>query len=88
MSLWTPFVNPVYFGRWFAFPTEIFSVIVPVLVLVCAFLLWQGLTRNKHLQPFLAALGLFVLSYVGLGISFYPYIVPGGAHHRGGGGPG
>ena len=27
-------------------------------------------------MPFLAALGLFVLSYIGLGISFYPYIVP------------
>ena len=26
--------------------------------------------------PFLAALALFVLSYIGLGISFYPYIVP------------
>ncbi len=26
--------------------------------------------------PFLAALALFVLCYVGLGISFYPYIVP------------
>ena len=50
---------------------------VPLLVLACAFLLWQGLTRDKHLQPFLAALGLFILSFVGLGISFYPYIVPG-----------
>ena len=26
--------------------------------------------------PFFAALSLFVLSYIGLGISFYPYIVP------------
>ena len=26
--------------------------------------------------PFLAAIALFVLSYIGLGISFYPYIVP------------
>jgi cytochrome d ubiquinol oxidase subunit II len=35
------------------------------------------LTHGKYLQPFLAALGLFVLSFVGLGISFYPYILPG-----------
>ena len=26
--------------------------------------------------PFLAALALFVLCFIGLGISFYPYIVP------------
>ena len=28
------------------------------------------------MQPFLASLGLFVLCYIGIGISFYPYIVP------------
>jgi cytochrome d ubiquinol oxidase subunit II len=77
VSLWTPFINPIYFTRWFAFPTAVFSVIVPLLVAVCAFALWHGLTKDKHLQPFLAALGIFALSFAGLGISFYPYIVPG-----------
>ena len=48
-----------------------------ILLAACAFVLWHGLTRDKHLSPFLAALGLFVLSFVGLGISFYPDIVPG-----------
>jgi cytochrome bd ubiquinol oxidase subunit II len=76
VSLWSPFINAVYFERWFAFPAAIFSYIVPVLLAGCAFALWQGLTADKHLQPFLAALGLFVLSFAGLGISFYPYIVP------------
>ena len=50
---------------------------MPALVLGCGFLLWQGLQTDRHLQPFLAALGLFVLCYVGIGISFFPYIVPG-----------
>ena len=50
---------------------------MPLLLAVCAFGLWHGLTTDKHLQPFLAALGLFVLSFAGIGISFYPYIVPG-----------
>jgi cytochrome d ubiquinol oxidase subunit II len=77
VSLWTPFVNPTYFARWFAFPTAIFSFVVPLLVAACALALWRGLATDRHLQPFLAALGIFVLSFVGLGISFYPYIVPG-----------
>lgn len=77
VSLWSPFINAVYFDRWFVWPTAVFSGLVPVLVAGCAFALWHGLTTDKHLQPFLAALGLFVLSFVGLGISFYPYIVPG-----------
>jgi len=77
VSLWTPFINPIYFDRWFGWPTAFFSAFVPLLVAICAFALWHGLRTDKHLQPFLAALGLFVLSYVGIGISFYPYIVPG-----------
>jgi len=77
VSLWTPFINPVYFERWFGFPTAFFSALVPLLLACCAVALWHGLTTDKHLQPFLAALGLFVLSFVGIGISFFPYIVPG-----------
>lgn len=77
VSLWSPFINPVYFERWFGWPTAFFSAFVPVMIAGCAFALWHGLTTDKHLQPFLAALGFFILSFVGLGISFYPSIVPG-----------
>lgn len=77
VSLWTPFIDPVYFERWFGWLTAFFSALVPMLLLLCGAALWHGLKADKHLQPFLAALGLFVLSFTGLGISFYPYIVPG-----------
>lgn len=76
VSLITPFLNPVYLDRWFAWPTGVFSVIVPVLLAGCAWLLYRGLVEERDAQPFLAALGLFVLCYAGILISFYPYIVP------------
>ena len=75
-SLWTPLLRPLYLNRWFGFPTMIFSVIVPVLVLGCLYLIVKGLKSGKDTQPFLASLGLFSLGYAGIGISFYPYIVP------------
>ena len=77
VSLWTPFLDRTYFERWFGWPTAFFSAFVPLLVAASAFGLWHGLTTDKHLQPFLCALGLFALSFIGIGISFYPYIVPG-----------
>ena len=77
VSIWTPFLDQIYFTRWFQWPTAYFSAIVPLLLAACAFGLWHGLTTGRHLQPFLSALGLFVLSFAGIGISFYPYIVPG-----------
>lgn len=75
-SLWTPWLRPLYLERWFVFPTAAFSVIVPLLVIGCLLLILTGLRNGKDTQPFLAALGLFVLGYAGIGISFYPYIVP------------
>ncbi|MDR6192896.1 cytochrome d ubiquinol oxidase subunit II [Agrobacterium pusense] len=77
VSLWTPFINDMYFERWFGWPTAFFSSFVPLLLAACAYSLWNGLRHGRHLQPFLSALGLFVLSFVGLGISFYPYMIPG-----------
>jgi cytochrome bd ubiquinol oxidase subunit II len=76
VSLWTPFLKPQYLERWFGWPTAIFSVIVPVLVLGCFLLLLTGIRSKRDAQPFLAALGLFVLGYAGIGISFYPFMVP------------
>jgi cytochrome d ubiquinol oxidase subunit II len=76
VSVWTPFLEPLYFERWFGWPTAFFSALVPLLIAACAFGLWWGLDRGHDVLPFIAALGLFVLSYIGIGISFYPYIVP------------
>jgi len=76
VSLITPFLNPVYLDRWFAWPSMIFSIVVPALLLGCAWLLHRGLVEERDAQPFLAALGFFVLCYAGILISFYPYIVP------------
>lgn len=49
---------------------------MPVLVLGCLYLVFKGLRDGNDWLPFVASLGLFVLGYVGIGISFYPYIVP------------
>jgi len=49
---------------------------VPLLVLLAAAVLFSSLSNRGETAPFLAALSLFILSYIGLGISFYPYIVP------------
>jgi len=76
VSIVTPLLEPVYFERWFTWPSAGFSAIVPVLVLGCAVLLLRGLTAHRDALSFLASLGLFVLCYVGLCISFFPYLVP------------
>jgi cytochrome bd ubiquinol oxidase subunit II len=76
VSFWTPFLQPIYFARWFTWPATLYSAVVPVLILFCAWKLLNGLKHGKDTQPFVASLGLFIFTFAGLGISFFPYIVP------------
>jgi cytochrome d ubiquinol oxidase subunit II len=76
VSAWTPFLSSHYTQRWFTFPQILYTAPVPLLVAGCVFVLLRGLNERREISPFLAAQGLFVLSYAGLGISFYPYMVP------------
>lgn len=76
VSAITPWLHPEYYSRWFAWPTAIFSFVVPALILGLTYLLFTGLKNEADRAPFLASLGIFILSFVGLGVSFYPNIVP------------
>ncbi len=76
VSLATPFLDSVYFERWFTWPNLGFVAIVPVLVAFCIWRLFFGLMRHHDTAPFLCAVGMFVLGFIGIGISFYPHIVP------------
>jgi cytochrome d ubiquinol oxidase subunit II len=76
VSLITPFLDPVFMQRWFAWPAVVYTAPVPIVVALAAFALFRGLAKELDATPFVSAITLFVLSYIGLGISFYPYIVP------------
>jgi cytochrome d ubiquinol oxidase subunit II len=76
VSIWTPFLHEHFMRKWFAWPEMALVIPVPFFVLVCAVLFFKGLSQDKPLMSFLSVQGLFVLSYMGLLISFFPYIVP------------
>jgi cytochrome d ubiquinol oxidase subunit II len=76
VSLWTPLLNPDYWLRWFSWPLIAFSWPIPALLGLDVYWLYSGLVARKHVTPFVAALGIFILCYAGIGISFYPNIVP------------
>lgn len=76
VSLLTPFQDPVYFDRWFSLPGSLWTMVVPAALLALTALFWRGLKGGNDLTPFLAVLGVFVVSFVGIGISFFPMMVP------------
>ncbi|RJG41517.1 cytochrome d ubiquinol oxidase subunit II [Mesorhizobium sp. DCY119] len=76
VSAATPFLSYDYWRRWFAMPGVLLTAQVPLLVLICAATLFWSLRHKSERLPFLMALTLFLLGFIGLGISIYPYIVP------------
>jgi cytochrome d ubiquinol oxidase subunit II len=76
VSIATPFLNIQYTQRWFSWPNVIFTAPVPIAVAGVTVLLLRALSNKWDYQPFFLSLALFALSYAGLGISMYPYIVP------------
>jgi cytochrome d ubiquinol oxidase subunit II len=76
VSIATPFLHVQYTQRWFAWPNIIFTAPVPIAVAGVTVLLLRSLANKYDHQPFVLSLALFALSYAGLGISMYPYIVP------------
>ena len=77
VSLYTPFVEPKYFQRWFDYPGLLVTVPMPLLVAGTAFALWRSISRRPDWLPFVLTLGLFLLSLAGLAISIWPDVIPG-----------
>jgi cytochrome d ubiquinol oxidase subunit II len=76
VSLATPFLDVEYARRWFAWPNILLTAPVPIAVAGVTFMLLRSLANKQDYRPFFLSLALFALSYAGLGISMWPYIVP------------
>ncbi len=78
VSIWTPLSDEGIARRWFSWPNIAFLAPVPVITAALAVFEWYALTRGAEVLPFVGAMGLFLISFIGIAISLWPMIVP---HH-------
>jgi cytochrome d ubiquinol oxidase subunit II len=76
VSVWTPLMHGEIAQRWFSTPNIFYLALVPIVTAIIAFVTWRALRRDSDYVPFIGAMGLFVMCYLGLGISLFPYVVP------------
>jgi cytochrome bd ubiquinol oxidase subunit II len=76
VSLYTPFALPRIAQRWFTLPNLFYLAPVPALTALIALMEWRWIEMRREAAPFLATIALFMLGYLGLVISSFPYIVP------------
>ncbi|HZN31405.1 MAG TPA: cytochrome d ubiquinol oxidase subunit II, partial [Xanthobacteraceae bacterium] len=76
VSLWTPLAFEWIAARWFSTPNIYFLWPVPLVTALAALMVWRWLDAGREVPPFLASIALFLLGYLGLVISTFPYLVP------------
>jgi len=78
-----PIVNQGVFDQWFTYPRVMFVLLIPLMcatAFVGLYFVLRFLPRYEDRYswlPLIMVAGIFMLSFIGLGFSFYPYIVPG-----------
>ncbi|WP_417782198.1 cytochrome d ubiquinol oxidase subunit II [Terasakiella pusilla] len=82
ISAATPLFSPRIMEKWFSYPEIIWLAPFPILSAVLVIALYISLQKTPRPQdrksglPLALTIGLFILSFVGLAYSFFPYVIP------------
>ena len=82
ISAATPLVSTRIFDKWFDFPQALYLAPLPILSVILVVWLWSMLQKMPRegdrgsWYPFALATLLWVLAFLGMAYSFYPYVVP------------
>jgi len=81
VSLATPLVSETVRDKWFDFPRTLGLMVLPAATLGAGAWLWlttrqmQSGDVRRDWRPFVAAVAIFTLAFLGLAYSLYPYVV-------------
>lgn len=77
VSVSMPFLNNGVFEFWFSFPNFYYLLPIPLITAVLFIFLWKDLVaKDREFRPFLLSILIFLMGYVGLGVSIYPWMIP------------
>ena len=76
VSVSMPMMNADVKALWFSLPNFFYLLPVPLLTLALFIFIWRDLHTGKEYRPFILSVGVFLMGYIGLGISLWPWLVP------------
>ncbi|MCB2145005.1 MAG: cytochrome d ubiquinol oxidase subunit II [Deltaproteobacteria bacterium] len=76
VSLIMPLMNSDIKALWFSLPNFYFLQPMPILSVVFFVMLWRDLRTEREFRPFFLTLGIFLMNYIGIGVSTWPWLVP------------
>ena len=82
VSVATPFVSQTVQMKWFDFPRTLGLMLLPLVTLLAWIWVWRstgrlsrGVAGAAQWTPFAGAVAIFVLAFLGLAYSLFPYVV-------------
>ena len=76
VSLCMPIMDARIKMLWFSQPNFFFLSIMPGSCIILFVMLWRDLVNNNEHRPFFLILGIFLMNYIGIGVSTWPWLVP------------
>lgn len=73
--VWTLIDHQHMGARWWRNPE---FILLPIAGVVVAWLLWRSVAKRQEVMPFLTTALMFMIAFLSLAISFWPYIIPPG----------
>jgi len=77
VSVIVPLVDSRIEEFWFTTPNVFYLSVIPLFTALLFFYVWKSLyMENCDYRPFFGSIGIFLMGYLGLGISIFPWIIP------------
>ncbi len=76
VSAWTAFSQPAVDQRWFSWPSIAELGLVPLVTIGTLVATWRALWGTSDTRVFVLSIFTFLLGFLGLLVSLWPYVVP------------
>jgi cytochrome d ubiquinol oxidase subunit II len=76
VSIWTPAAHSHVAQRWFGWPNLALLWPMPLMTGFVAYGIWRALAGPHEARPFILSIALFLLCFLGLAVSLWPYAIP------------
>ncbi|MEW6674252.1 MAG: cytochrome d ubiquinol oxidase subunit II [Thermodesulfobacteriota bacterium] len=76
VSISMPAMNADVRVLWFSRPNFFYLLPVPLATAILFVMIWRALYTGREYRPFFLSIGVFLMGYLGLGISLWPWLVP------------
>jgi cytochrome d ubiquinol oxidase subunit II len=76
VSAWSAWSVPDVARRWFTWPNVAYLAPVPLITGVVLLAIWRRIWDGREVGTFVRAIVVFLLGFLGLVVSLWPYVVP------------